>query len=97
RNCIFLNQNSLSLHLVQHEVFHVASRFSTKLRDACYGTIGFAAHVPITYNDPQRISNPDALSLSHAVDVTYQGNSRRAAIVLAGNRPYTGGSFFSYV
>ncbi|WP_248447013.1 hypothetical protein [Sinorhizobium meliloti] len=97
KNNIFLNQASLSSNLFRHELFHVATRFDSRLRDDCYATIGFKPVGEIHYADPNRVSNPDAPTLQHALSVSYRHQLRRVAIVLTGNRPYTGGSFFTYV
>lgn len=96
-NSIFFNMLSLSLNLLRHELFHVATRHNSDIRDACFATVGFEPIEPVSYIDPNRISNPDAPGVGHAARITYRGQARRVAIVLSGNRPYAGGSFFSYV
>jgi len=96
-NMVILNQRSLSPNLFHHELFHIISRHDEAKRDAAYETLGFAHRAPFVFDDPLRISNPDAPALEHAVRVIYRNRAVDVAIVLRAARPYVGGSFFGYV
>lgn len=97
-NVIYLNRSSISQKLFHHELFHLISRFASPSRlDSVYGVLGFKPTESIEFNDDRRISNPDAPALRHVIHVRYRNKMAAAAIVLRGNRPYSGGGFFPYV
>jgi len=57
-----------ALRLLSHELFHVASRASSALRDATYALLGFVPVGPIPPPpelDGCRMTNPDAHGLGH--------------------------------
>lgn len=59
-----------AIYLLAHELFHVASRASSALRDATYALLGFTAIAPIEPPlelDTRRMTNPDAHRLGHWV------------------------------
>lgn len=59
-----------AMYLIAHELFHVASRASSALRDASYGLLGFTPIEPIAPPhelDTKRLTNPDAHRLGHFV------------------------------
>lgn len=83
--------------LLAHELFHVMSRRHATLRDRLYRTIGFRRVGEIALPSPLiRITNPDAPTLEHAIEVRVDGQTLPAALVLHANRPYDGGPIASY-
>lgn len=57
-----------AVRLLAHELFHVASRASSALRDATYALLDFEKCGPIVLPpeiEAQRVTNPDAYSLDH--------------------------------
>jgi hypothetical protein len=96
-NAIYLNQHSLSLHLLIHEFFHIVSRTNPQRATSAYGLLGFEEIGEVQYDDLLRISNPDAPFLRHAVTVTYHGTPCKVCLVIRGSGPYQGGGFFTYV
>ena len=96
-NAIYLNEHSLSLHLLIHELFHIVSRTNPHTATAAYRILGFAEIDEVHYEDPFKISNPDAPFLRHALKISHRRTPRVACLVIRGNGPYYGGSFFRYV
>ncbi|HSO36007.1 MAG TPA: hypothetical protein VLT33_25945, partial [Labilithrix sp.] len=61
-----------AIYLLAHELFHVASRASLALRDTTYRLLGFTPIAPITPPlelDSRRMTNPDAFSLAHYLQI----------------------------
>ncbi|HEX7664019.1 MAG TPA: hypothetical protein VF407_05905 [Polyangiaceae bacterium] len=59
-----------AVYLLAHELFHVASRASRKVRDATYELLGFGSITPITLPpelDDRRQTNPDAYDTTHCL------------------------------
>lgn len=57
-----------AFRMLAHELFHIATRTSARLRDATYALLGFEPFGPLTPPpelDDKRLSNPDAYALSH--------------------------------
>jgi len=92
-------------YLVAHELFHVLSRANCELRSRLYAVIGFKPLpepfvFPAELND-QKITNPDAPTHDHYIEVKYEGETRRAVpITYSRTEKYDvnlGGTFFSYL
>ena len=90
--------------LFYHELFHIISRGSPKLRDQLYGIIGYEkCGVVLLPGDmmSRRISNPDAPVVEHCIQVSKDDKSYWAAPVLFSRTPKydpeTGGTFFRYL
>ncbi len=90
--------------LICHELFHVLSRANPQLRDRLYEIIGFKRcneiALPGTLR-PRRLTNPDAPSNSHYIEVQVDGKPALAVPVLF-SRAETydvtrGGEFFQYL
>ncbi|MCY3008095.1 MAG: hypothetical protein NTV29_19255 [Planctomycetota bacterium] len=96
-NAIYLNERSLSDHLVFHEIFHIISRYNESKRDGIYATMGFNRTNDILYRDELRITNPDAPSLNHYITLQHQGREIEGALIIRASREYDGGGFFGYV
>ena len=90
--------------LLVHELFHVLSRQPGPLRDRCYAVVGFTpcpeVALPGSLAD-RRITNPDAFTRSHSVEVTAAGEKVRALPVLYSKRadfdPKFGKGLFDYL
>lgn len=79
-----------ALGLASHELFHVASRYaSNDWRDAVYALLGFqrrtAAPFPPALAN-RRLTNPDAFTLEHAVQVRTKANELRWVIPILVSR-----------
>lgn len=96
-NGIYLNQNSLSENLFHHELFHIISRYDAERSSKAYQLLGFFPVDNIEFSDPLRITNPDAPSLNHVLQLSINGQSTNVVIIIRSSREYIGGSFFSYV
>ena len=90
--------------LFYHELFHIISRGSPKLRDQLYRIIGYEkCGVVLLPGDmmSRRISNPDAPVVEHCIQVSKDDKSYWAAPVLFSRTPKydpeTGGTFFRYL
>ena len=90
--------------LFYHELFHIISRGSPKLRDQLYRIIGYekCGVVLLPGNMmSRRISNPDAPVVEHCIQVSKDDKSYWAAPVLFSRTPKydpeTGGTFFRYL
>jgi hypothetical protein len=73
-----------AIYLLAHELFHVATRASSALRDATYALLGFAPIAPVAPPlelDSRRLTNPDAHRLGHFLRLD-EGAARRAVIPL---------------
>ncbi|MEP1576008.1 hypothetical protein [Roseibium album] len=96
RNAIYLNQGSLSPNLFVHELFHIISRYNeTRIREV-YALLGFKPCNLITYDDPLRITNPDAPYLRYYLTVQITDGPVDVVMIMRASRPYSGGSFFKY-
>ena len=90
--------------LFYHELFHIISRGSPKLRDQLYKIIGYEkCGVVLLPGDmmSRRISNPDAPVVEHCIQVSKDDKSYWTAPVLFSRTPKydpeTGGTFFRYL
>ena len=90
--------------LFYHELFHIISRDSPKLRDQLYKIIGYEkCGVVLLPGDmmSRRISNPDAPVVEHCIQVSKDDKSYWTAPVLFSRTPKydpeTGGTFFRYL
>ena len=90
--------------LFYHELFHIISRGSPKLRDQLYRIIGYEkCGVVLLPGDmmSRRISNPDAPVVEHCIQVSKDDKSYWAAPVLFSRTPKydpeTGATFFRYL
>ena len=90
--------------LFYHELFHIISRGSPKLRDQLYRIIGYEkCGVVLLPGDmmSRRISNPDAPVVEHCIQVSKDDKSYWTAPVLFSRTPKydpeTGGTFFRYL
>lgn len=86
--------------IVAHELFHVLSRNDTLMRRALYAVIGFErcneVKLPPGLNRT-RISNPDAPINNTFIRLRAGGDTVECMMIIYSDRPYTGGSFFSYL
>lgn len=90
--------------LLAHELFHVVSRKDPPLRDRLYQAIGFHrcgdVEFPATLR-PRKITNPDAPTNEHCIQVRIAGNSTWAVpILLSRSATYDvqrRGEFFEYL
>ncbi len=81
-------------------MFHVLSRNDHNLRANVYYTLGFKKCNNVDYPKEiadLRISNPDAPHNNFYITVQYDGKPLDAILVLYASKPYSGGSFFSYI
>ncbi len=86
--------------VVIHELFHVLSRNDPAFRKRLYALIGFKKMNEIAYPNAiadTRITNPDAPQTDYYITVKKDGKSIDCMMVLYANRPYDGGSFFTYL
>lgn len=99
-NFMVLNLNSLSLHLFEHELFHIISRYNSAKISEAYSVLGFKpcneVEIPSTLIN-FKISNPDAPFNNFYIELEHDNNPIEALMLLYSNRPYTGGGFFTYV
>lgn len=96
-NAIYLNGRSLSHELVFHEIFHLISRYNESKRDRIYATMGFKPTNDILYCDDLRITNPDAPTLKHFIELRHKSANIEGALIIRASRKYDGGGFFGYV
>jgi hypothetical protein len=72
-----------------HELFHVATRYQPTIRDPLYAIIGFrpCGHAPYpSALAPRKITNPDAYTYEHCIEVTHEGENVHATpIILLGD------------
>jgi hypothetical protein len=92
------------MRLLSHETFHVISRHNPSLREKLYQIIGFQACPEFSFPTdlaPRKITNPDAPSNDHRIQVVYQDRRRWAIPVLYADRAaydtQRGGQFFDYM
>ncbi len=74
-----------AIYLLAHELFHVASRASSELRDATYALLGFTPIAPVAPPvelDARRMTNPDAFVLGHYVRLTSTSGERAVVPLL---------------
>ncbi|MCH8042554.1 MAG: hypothetical protein IID44_02440 [Planctomycetes bacterium] len=90
--------------LVAHELFHILSSHNPKLRDKLYEVVGFkrCGEVPLPPSLKNRkITNPDAPSIEHYVDVKHEGQTVHAVPILYSSAEkydvVRGGTFFRYM
>jgi hypothetical protein len=90
--------------LVAHELFHVLSSHNPKLRDKLYEVVGFkrCGNVPLPPSlKDRKITNPDAPSIEHYVDVKHEGKTAHAVPILYSSAEKydveRGGTFFRYM
>lgn len=99
-NYMVLNLKSLSLHLFEHELFHIISRYNSNKISEAYSILGFKpcneVEIPSTIID-FKITNPDAPFNNFYVELEHKDKPIEALILLYSKRPYSGGNFFSYV
>ena len=94
RNAIILPRNTVhgdaSVYLLAHELFHIATRYDIDLRGRTFPMIGFYAVPPLERPSSlieNWITNPDAFSLSHAIDVEVASEDQPIVPVLQGRLP----------
>lgn len=99
-NYIVLNLNSLSLHLFEHELFHIISRYNSDKISEAYSVLGFKpcneVEIPSSIID-FKITNPDAPFNNFYIELEHKNKPIEALMFLYSKRPYSGGKFFSYV
>jgi hypothetical protein len=87
--------------LLAHELFHILSRHDSQRRDRLYAVVGFhpagAIELPPSLAD-RKITNPDAPTIEHYVELPAEGGAIAAAPILfasvASFDPTNGESFF---
>jgi hypothetical protein len=87
-----------------HELFHILSRNNPHLRDSLYEIVGFNACSEIELPEPlkpRKITNPDAPTIGHYVEVMVGDKTLPAVPVLFSNQASydvaSGKSFFAYL
>jgi hypothetical protein len=83
-----------------HELFHVLSRFDNDMREKVYNVFGFKKCNEVSYPTEiaeLRISNPDAPHNNFYITVESEGKPVDAMLILYADKPYDGGSFFTYL
>lgn len=99
-NYIVFNLNSLSIHLFEHELFHVISRFNESKIGEAYGILGFKecneVEIPTPFID-YKITNPDAPFNNYYLQLKHDGTDIEALMMLYSKKEYSGGGFFSYL
>lgn len=99
-NFIVLNFNSLSLHLFEHELFHIISRYNADKIEKAYNILGFnkcnEVEIPKEIID-FKITNPDAPFNNYYISVKYLNTKVEAIMLLYSKTHYSGGRFFKYV
>jgi hypothetical protein len=73
-----------------HELFHLITRNNPKVRETLYGIVGFKPCSGIELPEPlksRKITNPDAPSIQHCIEVTVSGKAVSAAPILFSNQP----------
>jgi hypothetical protein len=99
-NFIVLNFNSLSLHLFEHELFHIISRYNADKIEKAYNILGFnkcnEVEIPKEIID-FKITNPDAPFNNYYISVKYCDANVEAIMLLYSKTHYSGGRFFKYV
>lgn len=99
-NYIVFNLNSISLHLFEHELFHIISRFNESKIGEAYEILGFQkcneVEIPSPFID-FKITNPDAPFNNYYIQLKHRGSDIEALMILYSNTEYSGGGFFSYL
>jgi nitroreductase len=83
--------NTRGKGLIEHELFHVLSRFNPDMRDQLYAVIGFKRCNEIVMPaviSQLTIANPDCPKIQHYIELTYQGKKINAALVWYAQKPY---------
>jgi hypothetical protein len=87
-----------------HELFHILSRNNPKLRDSLYEIVGFKACSDIELPEPlqsRKISNPDAPTIGHYIEVAVGDKTVPAVPILYSNQAKydaaSGKTFFAYL
>ena len=87
--------------LILHELFHILTRHTIEFKRMAYSTIGFeVAEKEFEYPEElqvKRITNPDIAKFDSYATFNVNGESKKCAMVLYHDRPYTEGRFFEYV
>ncbi|MBN1360469.1 MAG: hypothetical protein JW993_07750 [Sedimentisphaerales bacterium] len=94
----------LNANLICHELFHVLTRANPELRDRLYEVIGFKKcneiELPAALR-PRKLTNPDAPTNEHYIEVQVEGQPALAVPVLFSRSerydPNRGGEFFQYL
>ncbi len=97
------NQKQLT-RLLMHELFHILSRNDREARRRLYGIVGFRecaeVAVPAALRD-RKITNPDAPTLEHYIEIQLDGSAAKAVPLLYASvarfDPEQGGTFFKYL
>lgn len=100
QNFVVLNRKSYSQHLLEHELFHIISRFNPDLMVGVFKILGFSACNEITMPGEikdLKITNPDAPFNNFFVSLEIDGSYEEGILLIYGTREYAGGSFFGYV
>ncbi|MEP0985075.1 hypothetical protein [Ekhidna sp.] len=99
-NYIAFNLNSLSLHLFEHELFHIISRYNEKKIGEAYKILGFKkcneVEIPTPFID-FKITNPDAPFNNYYIQLKHNKTDIEALMILYSKSEYSGGGFFSYL
>ncbi|MCP4123498.1 MAG: hypothetical protein GY751_17245 [Bacteroidetes bacterium] len=101
RQDLFGRENDMLKEILLHELFHIMTRHDAEFRESVYRIIGFTVSNTIAYPDNiknVRITNPDA----HASDSYIRLTSKDSipfdgVMVIYANKPWDGGSFFTYL
>ena len=104
--CIVLKDDITNLkneqlrELLVHELFHVISRHDATLRRDLYKIIGFTICSEIELTSDLKkiiISNPDAPFHDSYISLKIGELTKDCMMILYADKPYSGGSFFSYL
>ncbi len=92
-NRIMLNTGAqtITLHLVAHELFHVISRYNERTRNAAYAVFHFKPCNNIVYKPVlkgQVITNPDCPFIKHYITLKTDSASQDAALILYSKKAY---------
>ncbi len=100
KNYMVLNRLSYSEHLVEHELFHILSRYNPILMEKSYKILGFIPCNEIEIPEELielKISNPDAPHNNFFINVTLYNEPVEAIMLIHSDRNYSGGTFFNYL
>lgn len=99
-NSIILNYKRLSQHLIEHELFHIISRYNPELKDLLYKTIGFYKCNEIVIPESSslfKITNPDACGNNYYININTKEGIYEVIMSIYSDRSYAGGRFFGYL
>ena len=100
KDCIVLNKSFFSEHLFEHELFHIISRYNSRLMKNAYSILGFQkcneVVMPHELED-LKISNPDAPFNNYLISVRLDGKPVEAIMLIYSGKEYSGGGFFGYL